>query len=107
MRLVGGRPVRAPSALLVKGWSGSGLIGPWPRPAGGSCQSATFVCQPKSCAARLGMAPAGSASAAAGNTAAKDPAQAMPISLNRSADDEAVDRDASVMLLFKLPCETQ
>src|SRR5215469_952455 len=55
MRLVGCVPVRPPSALLVNGCSGSGLIGPWPEPAGGSCQSATLVCQPNSADARLGI----------------------------------------------------
>src|SRR5258708_16115447 len=63
MRLVGCLPVLAPSALLMKGWSGSGLIGPWPFPAGGSCQSATLDCQPKSAEARLGILSLGSAGA--------------------------------------------
>ena len=34
---------------------GSGLIGPWPCPGGGSCQSATFDCQPKLAEVRLGI----------------------------------------------------
>src|SRR5258706_2881518 len=56
MRSVGCTPKRAASALLMKGCAESGLIGPCPRPGGGSCQSATLVCQPKLGEARLGTA---------------------------------------------------
>src|SRR5258706_15059158 len=50
----------------MKGCAGSGLIGPWPRPGGGSCQSATLVCQPKFGSAKWGIASfrVGSATAA-------------------------------------------
>src|SRR5258708_1411637 len=99
MRLVGCLPVLAPSALLMKGWSGSGLIGPWPFPAGGSCQSATLDCQPKSAEARLGVS-LGSAGAVAAS-AAKSPvwsaARTPPVCATcRSADDVCLEMDPDI-----------
>src|SRR5438105_15783361 len=56
IRSVGCAFVRAASALLKNGCAGSVAIGPCPRLAGGSCQSATLVCQPKFGEASGGMA---------------------------------------------------
>src|ERR1700730_6770813 len=100
MRLVGCVPVLPPSALLVKGWSGSGLIGPWPFPGGGSCQSATLDCQPNSAEARLGILPFGSASAAvamAATNPARIPAEATPARTGRRDVDACFEMVADSM----------
>src|SRR5271169_5355801 len=96
MRLVGCVLVRAATALLTKGWAGSGLIGPWPSPAGGSCQSATFDCQPKSAEARLGILSFGSASAAEPSAAAAtNPVKTPPASITR-ADELCFEMDPDI-----------
>src|ERR1700726_859571 len=104
MRLVGCVPVLPPSALLVKGCSGSGLIGPWPFPAGGSCQSATFDCQPKSAEVRLGILSFGSASAAVA-IAATTPAKTAPARATCRGADACFEtaRDIVVSLVLRRP----
>ena len=47
-------------------------MGPWPEPGGGSCQSSSFCCQPKSIDAKLGIESfAGACANAAGMRAAQ------------------------------------
>src|SRR5271169_1228575 len=100
MRLVGCVLVRAATALLTKGCSASGLIGPWPSPAGGSCQSATFDCQPKSAEARLGILSFDSASAAEPSAAAAtNTVKTPPASVTR-ADEVCFEMEPDIEFLL-------
>src|SRR5439155_25293692 len=68
-------------------------FGPWPEPAGGSCQSETFDCQPNSADANGGMALFSSSAALGSANATIKPATALPGSMDdRSADAVSMER---------------
>jgi hypothetical protein len=69
------------------------LIGPWPEPAGGSCQSETFDCQPNVAEANGGTALFSSSAALGSASATIKPATALPASIDdRSADAVSMER---------------